>query len=129
MERKEKFGWAHAALLLLTVGFLASLAWLTLRGETTVEAGNGYTVSVERSVPAERLVAPRPEPLNLNTATAEELETLPGIGPVLAQRIVEHRAAHGAFTSVEELLQVEGIGEAKLDNIRGSITLGEEAAP
>ena len=129
MERKEKFGFAHLALLLLTAAFLGSLAWLTLRGETTVAAGSGYTVSVERSVPAERLVAPRPEPLNINTASAEELEALAGIGSVLARRIVDYRAAHGAFSSAEELLLVEGIGETKLDNIRGSITLGEETVP
>ena len=129
MERKEKFGSAHAALLLLTAAFLGSLAWLTLRGETTAAAGNGYTVSAERSVPAERLIAPRPAPLDINAASAEELEALPGIGPVLAQRIVDYRAEHGAFASAEELLRVEGIGETKLENIRGGITLGEEAAP
>lgn len=129
MERKEKFGGAHIALLLLTAAFLASLVWLAQRGEAPVAEGDGYTVSVEKTVPAELTAVPKAEPVNVNTASAEELETLPGIGPVLAQRIVDYRAAHGAFASEEELLNVEGIGKTKLDNMRGAITLGEDDIP
>jgi competence protein ComEA len=51
-------------------------------------------------------------PLDLNTATLEQLDGLPGIGPVLAQRILDHRAEVGRFTSVEQLKDVSGIGEA-----------------
>jgi len=51
-------------------------------------------------------------PVDLNTATVADLDALPGIGPVLAQRIVDHRTAHGPFTSVEELDDVSGIGPA-----------------
>lgn len=127
MERKEKFGAAHAALLALTAVFLLSLAWLTLRGGARVEA-EGWDVAVERSVPDEALV-PRREPINVNTASAEELERLPGIGPVLAQAIVDYRAEHGPFGSVDELLQVGGIGSTKLENIRSEITVGEESVP
>lgn len=129
MERKEKFGAAHKALLLLTVAFLASLGWLTLRARTRVKTADGYTVAVDKSVPAELTAVPRAEPVDVNTATAEELEALPGIGPVLAGRIVDYRAEHGAFTSVEQLTEVEGIGSAKLDAIRGAITLGEGETP
>ncbi len=53
-------------------------------------------------------------PVNLNTATQAELETLPGIGPVTAQSILAWRADNGAFTAVEELLEVSGIGDATL---------------
>lgn len=56
-------------------------------------------------------------PINLNTADATALETLPGIGPALAQRIITHRQTHGDFTSVEQLLEVSGIGPAILANI------------
>jgi competence protein ComEA len=56
--------------------------------------------------------------INLNTATLEELESLPGIGPTLAQRIVEYRDAHGPFQSVEDLLLVKGIGPSLLEKIR-----------
>ncbi|MGI5502070.1 helix-hairpin-helix domain-containing protein [Lentzea sp. CA-135723] len=52
--------------------------------------------------------------LNLNTATTTELDALPGIGPVMAQRIVDHRTRKGPFTAVDQLRDVEGIGESKL---------------
>ena len=55
--------------------------------------------------------------LNLNSATAPELERLPGIGPVLAQRIVDHREEHGPFTALDDLLEVEGIGPTRLEDL------------
>ena len=55
---------------------------------------------------------------DLNTATAADFETLPGVGPVLASRIVAHRDNHGPFDTIEDLLDVAGIGEAKLAAIR-----------
>jgi competence protein ComEA len=61
--------------------------------------------------------------INVNTATAAELETLPGIGEVLAQRIVDYRTEHGPFRSVEDLLDVSGIGEAILGDIRDLVTV------
>lgn len=61
--------------------------------------------------------------VNINIATVEELMTLPGIGEVLAGRIVVYREEHGAFESVEELLNVSGIGEKKLEAIRDLIIL------
>lgn len=61
--------------------------------------------------------------VNLNTAGVAELETLPGIGEVIAQRIVDHRTANGPFSSVEELLEVSGIGEAILGSIRELVTV------
>lgn len=62
-------------------------------------------------------------PVAINLASAGELEGLPGVGPVLAQRIVEHRERHGPFSTVEDLLDVSGIGEAKLAAIREHITV------
>jgi competence protein ComEA len=61
--------------------------------------------------------------LNLNTATLKELDRLPGIGPVLAQRILDYRQAHGSFRSVEELKQVRGIGDALYDEIKDKVTV------
>ena len=63
--------------------------------------------------------------LDINLAGAEDFAQLSGLGEVLAGRIVEWREAHGAFLSVEQLLQVEGIGEAKLEQLRPYVAVGE----
>lgn len=65
-----------------------------------------------------------PERVNINTATAEELQTLSGIGPVIAQRILDYRTENGAFQSVGELTKVSGIGEKLLEKIYDYITVG-----
>ncbi|MCF6390113.1 ComEA family DNA-binding protein [Mycobacterium sp. MBM] len=57
-------------------------------------------------------------PVNLNTATAEQLDALPGIGPVTAAAIIAWRTANGQFTSVDQLSEVDGIGPARLDKLR-----------
>lgn len=67
--------------------------------------------------------APAAPLVNLNTATEAELESLPGIGPVTAQSILEWREANGRFTSVEELLEVDGIGDATLADLAPYVTL------
>jgi competence protein ComEA len=61
--------------------------------------------------------------ISLNRATVSELESLPGVGQVLAERIVAFRDANGSFSTVEDLLDVSGIGEAKLASIRDLVTL------
>lgn len=63
------------------------------------------------------------EKINLNTATLEQLDSLPGIGPALAQRILDYRAQHSSFKSVEELKEVKGIGDALFDEIKDQVTL------
>jgi competence protein ComEA len=61
--------------------------------------------------------------VNLNTSTAEELEALPGVGPSTAAAIIAHRDANGPFTSVEQLIDVRGIGDAKLEQLRHLVTV------
>ncbi|MEU1122654.1 ComEA family DNA-binding protein [Streptomyces sp. NPDC005899] len=57
-------------------------------------------------------------PVSLTTATAEQLETLPGVGPVLAQHIIDYRAEHGGYRSVDELREVDGIGDRRFADLR-----------
>jgi competence protein ComEA len=61
--------------------------------------------------------------VNLNSATLEQLDSLPGVGPVTAQKILDWRTAHGAFTSIDELLEVDGIGEKTLADMAPHLTL------
>ena len=63
------------------------------------------------------------EVVNLNTATLDELETLPGIGPVLGQRIVDYRDQHGPFGAIEDLMNVSGIGDVRFADLKPYITV------
>jgi competence protein ComEA len=62
-------------------------------------------------------------PVNLNTATTEQLQTLPGVGPVLAQRIIDYREQNGNFRSVEDLRKVTGIGDARFNELKARVTV------
>lgn len=64
--------------------------------------------------------------VNINTADLDTLDTLPGIGPSIAQNIIDHRDANGPFGTKEAIMDVSGIGEAKFEQIRELITIGEE---
>jgi competence protein ComEA len=74
-------------------------------------------------------VKPSPGPkaldgkININTATVEELDTLPGIGPAFAQRIIEYRESNGPFMSIEDIVLVSGIGDATFAKIKDLITI------
>ncbi|MBP7707936.1 MAG: helix-hairpin-helix domain-containing protein [Candidatus Aminicenantes bacterium] len=67
--------------------------------------------------------------VNINTAPASDLETLPRIGPKVAQRIVDFRTKNGNFKKVEEIMKVQGIGEKVYEQIKDLITVGAESAP
>jgi len=71
---------------------------------------------------------PPPRPVNLNTASSAELQTVPGIGPATAEKILQMRKSYGAFKSVDDLLAIRGIGAKRLEKMRKYLTVGRPAA-
>jgi competence protein ComEA len=98
-----------------------NLARVLVDGEQIVVGGPQVTVP---AMPSGSSPSGAPVTLvNLNTATQAELETLPDVGPVTAMAILSWRDQHGGFTSVDELLEVDGIGEATLSNLTPYVTV------
>ena len=122
MKVTGKLTKTEGLLLAMTVVFLCVLAGMGRSAPPPVEE-DGYSVRTSRS--AEETVTPEPTPpVDVNTAGLEELDTLYGIGPALAQRIIDYREEHGPFASLEDLLEVKGIGEATLEGFRDRATVG-----
>lgn len=105
------------------LGALAVFAVLLFGLFIARNTGGGLQVEVSRQTVTPQEAETEPVetepvfPINLNTADLPQLEALPGIGPVLAERILQYREEVGGFSGTEELLQVEGIGEKRLEDI------------
>lgn len=97
--------------------FSADLGALNLAGLVR----DGDHVTVPTSGPDDVTGVALPEGVDLNTSTSAQLQDLPGVGPVLAERIVAFRDENGHFETIEDLLDVPGIGEAKLEAMRSAI--------
>jgi competence protein ComEA len=88
---------------------------------------DGRQILVPRRAPASAAAAPATAPgqptapVNLNTATLEQLDALSGVGPVTAQKIIDYREEHGGFGSVDELGEVPGIGDVRLASLREQV--------
>lgn len=99
--------------------------------ETTGSTQNADSQNISVSSPAAenrvvRQEAPaQSDKVNINTASSQELESLPGIGPAIAGRIIEHRNTHGPFQRIEDIKNVRGIAEGRFDAIKDLITVGE----
>lgn len=110
-----------------------AIEWNSGNGDVTGAASHPITPVPPLSDPAVRARRPGEEllppgaVLDLNRATIAELDALPGIGPVLARRIVEHRERHGPFRSPEELLAVRGIGPRSLARLAPYLRAGSSA--
>ena len=123
-EKEAKAGRVYLALAALTLCFALALA-LLCRTSGGSAAGR-YTVSVQQEAAGPTAPTRVVTLVNVNTAAEEELETLTGIGPSLAQAIIAYRAEQGDFTAAEDLLNVKGIGQAKLEGFRAQITFTED---
>lgn len=91
----------------------------TVRAQTS-PVNSEQTEQTKQTEPTEQA---QPDLINVNTATAEELMMLNGIGEVKAQAIIDYREEHGRFSNVDELINVKGIGEKTLEKIRSSVTV------
>ena len=109
-------------LLGLTAVFLCGLLALYAHDRAELAVSS---VETDRAMPQEAFM-PELAPLDLNAASEEELAELPGIGPELARRITAYREEHGPFETVEELMEVSGIGQGKLDGLEGRVTVENE---
>lgn len=119
MKRDKRYG----AFLVLAALFFSFF----LLSRTDWSAGRRPAYASEptaQSVPSSNLRGLVPGfPVNINTATAEDLEMLPGVGGVTARRILDKRDELGGFTSVEQLTEVRWVGKVKLDRMRGLVTV------
>ena len=113
-------------LTLLSCAFAAGFFLGRNTGRNTISISSAPTTKPTFSTQPQTTDAVVTEayPIDINTATVEELITLPGIGEVLARRIVAYREANGPFESVAQLCNVEGIADKKLENILDYITIG-----
>ena len=72
---------------------------------------------------------PPARPVNIDTASSEELQQVPGIGPATAQKILQMRKSYGPFKSVDDLLAIRGLGQKRLDKMRKFLTVGKTNSP
>lgn len=93
-----------------------------IEGGVDVPQRSAPVISIEPS-PTEAPAPAAPLMLNINIASAAELEQLPGIGPAIAQRIVDYRTANGNFAAIEGLTEVKGIGPATFDKLKAFVTV------
>src|SRR5665648_301321 len=119
-------GWSTSPTTCTTISGAAAGATPTVAPAAAGTTTDGEQVVVPR--PGEQPQSaggPGGDPaVDLNAAAIADLDTLPGIGPVLAQRIVDWRTEHGAFTAVDELAEVRGIGSSLLEGLRDLVRVG-----
>lgn len=101
------------AVILIGAGF-----WGLRRFNPALFLGKPDFIAVPNENQPQQSAQDKPALLNINTASAEELETLSGIGPQMAQKIVQYREEHGDFTSVEALTEIKGLGEKTLEKLK-----------
>ena len=89
----------------------------------TAVALSATALSAQSKAPAPKPTATVAAPVNLNTATAEQLATIPGVGPKMAERIIDYRQKNGGFKKIEDLMNVSGVGEKSFLKMKPLITV------
>jgi len=89
----------------------------------TAIALSATALSAQSKTPAPKTTATAAAPVNLNTATAEQLATIPGVGQKMAERIIDYRQKNGGFKKVEDLMNVSGVGEKSFLKMKPLITV------
>lgn len=127
MKKKLSFEWivlalAAGILLLMAVRFVNEQTEQTVPWRVEVERNDRADASASVSQPEKPDSLLEGETVNLNTASLYDLERLPGVGSTRAQAIMDYRQEHGPFRSVDDLLQVNGIGPGTLEGLRAYVT-------
>ncbi len=105
-----------------------TLIVLLVLGLASVSSAQSTAAPKPQKVKAAKTVTALAGPVNLNTATAAQIDALPGVGKSTAQRIVEYRQKNGGFKKIEELMNVKGIGEKSFLKLKPLITVGGDKA-
>ena len=129
MKEKLLF-WLLSALFVISCVCILLVSVLIRQSDAVYVSGLSAAVSSENTTsapvvedpPSNTSAAPA-SLININTASAEELESLPGIGDAIAERIITYREENGGFDTVEEIMKVSGIGEKKFEEIKDQITV------
>ena len=95
----------------------------TMMAAIAAVALSATALSAQSKAPAPKPTATAAAPVNLNTATAEQLATIPGVGPKMAERIIDYRQKSGGFKKIEDLMNVSGVGEKSFLKMKPLITV------
>lgn len=120
----KSVGKAAYILLVICLAFAMGFVLGVGRGETHLTIQTVAEEQTQEEQPAEETEPVSQKRVNINTATLEELQELPGIGPTLAQRILDYRKEYGFFPTVAQLKDVEGIGSKRYAELEPLITVG-----